>query len=197
MANRGDKNVVVGVFESRSPAEHAMLELCRVGFDDDEIGMLARDTEGKLVRPGVRRTESATEEGAAVGAVVGAAGGAALGAAVLTGLIPAIGPVLAVGTLGALLVNAAGGAVVGLVAGALIGWGIPEEEAEYYETEVKAGRYLVTVDASGERAGEARAILDKHRGFDRAGWDVARAGPAPAVEVPTDQAEAINRRPPP
>jgi hypothetical protein len=193
MPNRGEKNVVVGVFETRGQAEDAMLELRRVGFDDDEIGMLARDTAGKLVRTDAAGPRSNTEEGAAVGAVVGAAGGAALGAAALTGLIPAIGPVLAVGTLGALLVNAAGGAVVGLVAGALIGWGIPEEEAEYYEGEVKAGRYLVTVEASGDRAGEARAILDKHRGFDQLGWDVARA--APAVEVPAAQAEAINRRP--
>src|SRR5437868_3801373 len=150
MPSRKKKNVVVGVFETRDRAERAMAALRDAGFDDDKIGMLARDASGKLVNE--RGEETNAEEGAVAGAVIGAAGGAAIGAAVLTGLIPAIGPVLAVGTLGALLANAAGGAVVGLVAGALIGWGIPEEEAHYYEGEVKAGKYLVTVEA-GDRTG--------------------------------------------
>ena len=170
MPNRKKKNVIIGVFETRDRAEQAMADLRTAGFDADKIGMLARNDEGKLVRTDASGEESNAEEGAAVGA----AGGAAIGAAVLTGLIPAIGPVLAVGTLGALLANAAGGAVVGLIAGALIGWGIPEEEAGYYEGEVKAGRYLVTVEANG-RAAEARAIMDRHSGFDRHGWSAVRA----------------------
>ena len=174
MPNRKKKNVVIGVFETRDRAEQAMADLRAAGFDAGTIGMLARNDEGKLVRTDAEGEESNAEEGAAVGAAVGAAGGAAIGAAVLTGLIPAIGPVLAVGTLGALLINAAGGAVVGLIAGALIGWGIPEEDAGYYESEVKSGRYLVTVEANG-RAAEARAIMDRHSGFDRHGWSAVRA----------------------
>jgi uncharacterized protein (TIGR02271 family) len=174
MPNRKKKNVVVGVFETRDRADRAIAALRDAGFDADKIGMLARDASGKMIRTDGEGDETNAEEGAVAGALVGAAGGAAIGAAVLTGLIPAIGPVLAVGTLGALLANAAGGAVVGLVAGALIGWGIPEEEAEFYEGEVKAGKYLVTVEA-GDRAGEARSILYRHGGFDRTGWDAVRA----------------------
>jgi hypothetical protein len=52
------------------------------------------------------------------------------------------------------------------VTGALVGWGIPEEDAKYYEGEVKAGRYLVTVDA-GDRATDARGIYTRHGGYDR------------------------------
>jgi uncharacterized protein (TIGR02271 family) len=93
---------------------------------------------------------------------------------VLTGVIPVVGPVLAVGALGTILLNAAGGAAIAGIAGALIGWGIPEDEAEFYEGEVKAGRFLVTVEAD-TRADEARAILHRFGGFDRTGWTAVRA----------------------
>jgi uncharacterized protein (TIGR02271 family) len=56
----------------------------------------------------------------------------------------------------------------------LIGWGIPEEDASYYENEVKSGRYLVTVETT-DRADEARAILHRHSGFDRHSWAAVRA----------------------
>jgi uncharacterized protein (TIGR02271 family) len=76
--------------------------------------------------------------------------------------------------LGTVLLNAATGAAIAGIAGALIGWGIPEDEAEYYEGEVKAGRFLVTVEANG-RADEARRILHRFGGFDRTGWAAVRA----------------------
>jgi hypothetical protein len=86
--------------------------------------------------------------------------------AVSFGVIPVIGPILAVGPLAAALISAAGGAAAGSVAGALVGWGIPDEDAKYYEGEVKAGRYLVTVD---RRVGEddVRPVFTQHGGFER------------------------------
>ena len=82
-------------------------------------------------------------------------------------IVPVVGPVLALGTLGTVLLNAAGGAVVAGVAGALIGWGVPEEEAKYFEGEVRAGRFLVTVDA-GERTTAAETIMFRNGGgYDR------------------------------
>jgi hypothetical protein len=83
------------------------------------------------------------------------------------GVIPVIGPILAVGPLAAALISAAGGAAVAGIAGALIGWGIPEHDAKYYESEVQAGRYLVTVDR-GTRSDDPRAVFTRHGGYDRA-----------------------------
>jgi uncharacterized protein (TIGR02271 family) len=77
-----------------------------------------------------------------------------------------IGPILAVGPLAAALISAGAGAAAGSVAGALIGWGIPEEDAKFYEGEVQAGRYVVTVDA-GART-DSRTVFAKHGGYDRA-----------------------------
>jgi uncharacterized protein (TIGR02271 family) len=51
------------------------------------------------------------------------------------------------------------------LAGTLIGLGIPEKEAEYYESEFREGRVLVTVRADGRRA-EAMSILQRCGGYD-------------------------------
>jgi hypothetical protein len=76
-----------------------------------------------------------------------------------------IGPILAMGPLAAALVSAAGGAAVAGITGALIGWGIPEEDAKYYEGEVQAGRYVVTVECG--QGDDARDVLRRHGGYDR------------------------------
>ena len=57
----------------------------------------------------------------------------------MAGFLPAIGPVVAGGIFASILASAAGGAAVAGIAGALIGLGIPEHEAAYYEGEVKSG----------------------------------------------------------
>jgi len=158
-------STTVGVFESRAAADKAIADLRAAGYRDDQIGLVAKNSSGKTVRTdGAGETHAA--EGAGIGMAAGAAGGAAVGAGILAGVIPVIGPVLAIGTLGTVLLNAAGGAALAGLAGALIGWGIPEEEARYYEGEVQAGRYLVTVDA-GDRAADTRAVFSRHGGYDR------------------------------
>ncbi len=105
------------------------------------------------------------ESGAVTGALAGLGLGALAGLGVLSGVIPVIGPAIAGGTLGIILSNAAAGAAVAGVAGALIGLGIPEEEAKYYHEEFEAGRTIVTVQADG-RADEATAILRRHGAYD-------------------------------
>jgi len=164
MPRAKNPHTVLGVFQTRAAAEDAILELQRAGFPDNTIGMVARNEKGEVVTE--KAGETMAEEGLAAGAVVGAGAGVLVGLGVLAGTIPVIGPVMAVGTLGTLLLNAAAGAaVVGLV-GALIGLGIPEEDAKFYEDEVRGGRFLVTVDA-GSRESEAWAIIRRSGGYNR------------------------------
>ena len=174
MPNRKKKaTAVLGVFESKARAEQAVTELKAAGFAEGEIGMVHRDAEGKMVKSGAAN-DTYAEEGAVAGAAAGA-GALALGSlAISFAVIPVIGPVLALGPLAAALISAAGGAVAGGLVGALVGWGIPEQDAEFYENEVAAGRYLVTVDTS-DRVDEARAVLHQHSGFDRSSWAAVRA----------------------
>jgi hypothetical protein len=154
----------VGVFTTRDAAERAVDDLRRAGYRDDQIGLVGKDASGKTVkRDGAGHTQAG--EGAAVGAAAGAAAGTAIGVGVLAGVIPVVGPVLALGTLGTVLLNAAGGAAAAGIAGALVGWGIADDDAKYYEGEVNAGRYLVTVDGSGRD--DAWPIVTRHGGYDR------------------------------
>jgi hypothetical protein len=155
----------VAVFSTRAAAERAVADLKAAGYRDDEVGLVARDERGNAVRTdGAGETHAG--EGAAIGAAAGGAAMALGSLAVSFGVIPVVGPVLAVGPLAAALISAAGGAAVAGVAGALIGWGIPEEDAKYYEGEVHAGRYLVTVNR-GARADDPGAVFTRHGGYDR------------------------------
>ncbi len=173
MPTRKKHTATVGVFETKARADQAVADLRAAGFDESKIGVIHRDAEGHTVKTGAAN-ETHAEEGMVAGAVAGAAGGGLVGLGILAGVIPVIGPVIALGTLGTILVNAAGGAALIGLTGALVGWGIPEEDAEFYEKEVANGRYLVTVEANG-RALEARDILHRRSGFDRAGWNAVRA----------------------
>jgi len=180
----------VSVFETREAAEKAVADLKAAGYRDDQIGLVAKDPSGKTVHTDGKGNNAG--QGAAIGAVAGAAGGALVGVGILAGVIPIIGPVLAIGTLGTILLNAAGGAAVASLAGALVGWGIPEEEAKYYEGEVQAGRYLVTVD-SGARSTDARGIFARHGGYDRVSartTSAATSGAGQTIKVHEEQLHA-------
>jgi hypothetical protein len=78
--------------------------------------------------------------------------------------MPVLGPAIAGGTLAAIFTSAAAGATVAGVAGILVGMGIPHEDAEYYESELHAGRVIVTVFAPGREA-EASEIMLRNGGY--------------------------------
>ncbi len=81
--------------------------------------------------------------------------------------IPGVGPVVAAGWLIATAAGAVGGAVVGGAGGgligAMIGNGIPEQDAHVYAEGVRRGGSLVTVRAEeGNLAARAEVILKQH-----------------------------------
>jgi len=143
------RTTVVGVFSDHEQAERAIDELRRSGFRDDQIGVAGRRTEVAVAEKTTEGEDTHAGTGAIAGVVAGAGLGALAGLGILAGVIPVIGPAIAGGTLGVILSNAAGGAAVAGLAGALIGAGIPEKEAEYYNREFEAGRMIVTVTADG------------------------------------------------
>jgi uncharacterized protein (TIGR02271 family) len=181
---------VVGVFNDRQAAERAVSDLRQAGFHENQIGFVARDSGGQTVAQGREAKDTYGQEGAIAGALAGAGVGGLVGLGVLAGVIPVIGPAIAAGTLATILTNAAAGAAIAGLAGALIGMGIPEEEAKYYESELQAGRFLVTVRADG-RFDEARAILMRHGAYDRHGATChAHAGTGQTLEVREEQLHA-------
>ena len=180
------KSTTVGVFTTRAQAQQAVNELKSLGYTDEQIGMVAKDeATGEVTRSGLEDDPTGTrwEEGTGIGAVAGAATGTGLGLAVATGLLTPVGPLIAGGALIALIASAGAGATVGTLVGGLVGLGVPEDDATYYEGEVHNGRYVVTVDAGG-RASEVKSMFRRYDGYDRAMADTT-TGTTHAASSPT------------
>ena len=181
-----DRTTAIAIFDDRTQAQRAIEQLKRAGFSDKEIGVTARDDGDTAGRAGDGRKETHAKEGAITGLTAGAGVGALWGLGILAGVLPAIGPAIAGGTLAAILSSAAAGAATAGLAGTLIGLGIPEEEAKYYEEELRAGRAVVTVDAGG-RLQEAQSILAQNGGYDmRSASDRARASASAGLAMQSE-----------
>jgi uncharacterized protein (TIGR02271 family) len=150
---------IVGVFAQRGDAQRAVSALRQTGFNENEIGLITQNKDGAVTSQEGDGNNAA--EGAAVGVATGLGVGALWALGIAAGVLPAIGPAIAGGVFASILTSAAGGAAVGGLVGALVGLGIPEEEAEFYESEVKAGRTIVTVKTD-QRREEAIHILRNH-----------------------------------
>ena len=190
-----DRKTAIAIFNDRAEAQRAIAELKRAGFTDKEIGVTARgdDTDGGHAIDN-DKGETHAKQGAIAGVSAGAGVGALWGLGILAGVLPAIGPAIAGGTLAAILSSAAAGAATAGLAGALIGLGIPEEEAQYYDQEFRAGRIVVTVQADG-RVAEAQSILERHRGYDmRAGLDRTASGGMRQDTTRTDGGRTLEAR---
>lgn len=181
---------IVGIFIDRAQAGRAIRELKDAGLTDKQIGvaMLNRDEQRHLIED----TGSTTAEAAATGAISGGIVGGLIG---LLGslLIPGVGPIVVGGVLASTLTGAGIGAAAGGIIGALMGLGVPEADARHFETGLRSGAVLVTVQA-GERLPEALAVLE-HYGMDlgpsrgarfRSAAGTGRAGDSRQQELPID-----------
>src|SRR5881398_4103873 len=141
------KKQVFCIAKSESQAERIVKRLQSSGFPNSEISILMPDTGGTRDIGHVKATKA--PEGATTGAATGGATGGVIG--LLAGIgalaIPGVGPFIAAGPIMAALSGAALGATTGGLVGGLVGLGIPEIEAKRYEQKLRAGNYLVAVDA--------------------------------------------------
>ena len=153
----------VGTFPTRKDAEVALIDLRDAGFDMDRISAIAQnppdeDIADIEVKSGVERAKESAETGAVMGATTGGILGLIGSLSVLA--IPGIGIATeAAVLLGNALLGSGIGAAGGSLAGALIGWGIPKEQAEYYQELLSQGSYVVLVEGTEAEINGAKAIL--------------------------------------
>ncbi len=145
---------VICIVKTQLQAETVVSRLKGAGFPTSEISLLlperdgllglARDRDSALAGPAAtgRRLPAAISAGS-TGSVIGGVFGLLAGIGILA--IPGAGPFIAAGPIIAALGGTAMGAAVGGIAGALIWMGIPERTARHYETRVRAGQILVSV----------------------------------------------------
>ncbi len=169
---------VIGVFEDAAAAERAINDLKVAGFTPDSISVVTKDRTEQRELTEVAGNRA--EEGALAGALGGGTLGAVLGWLLAGGvaLIPGIGPVAAAGIFGATLTGALVGGAVGSISAALVGQGIPEDEAAEYEEHVKGGRSLLTVQAAnGQLLQSALDVFDRNNASGVRYYNEGQTGP--------------------
>ena len=159
----------VGLFSTRAEAEQAMYRLRDSGFQMDRISVVAKSGKGlrdlttnQDYDPNQSQEDQA-KGGAGAGATAGAVTGGAIGLIGSLGIlaIPGVGAAAEVGFLLANTLLGSGiGAVSGGLLGALVGWGVPEERANYYNDRVyNNDDYLVLVEGDERDVQIAESVL--------------------------------------
>ena len=164
MKDRISQRRAVGTFATRQDAEIALIELRDSGFNMDRISAIAQNPpdEQELADVEVKSSSERAKDAAETGAVMGATTGGVLGliGSLSVLAIPGVGLVTEVAVLlGNALLGSGLGAAGGSIVGALIGWGIPEEQAKYYEELLSKGEYVILVEGSEAEINGAEAIL--------------------------------------
>jgi len=169
---------VVGVFEDVTTAERAINDLKVAGFTPDTISVVTKD------RTDQHNLDDVAGNKAGEGALVGALGGGTLGAVLgwlLAGgaaLIPGVGPVIAAGIFGATVTGALVGGALGSISAALVGQGIPEDEAAEYEEHVRGGRTLLSIKAAnGQLLESALDVFDRNGATGIRYYNEGQTGP--------------------
>ena len=160
-----DNNIrrAVGTFPTRQDAEVALTNLRDAGFNMDKISAIAKNPEAEQIADAeLKSSEERAKEGAETGAILGATTGGMLGliGSLSVLAIPGVGIATeAAVLLGNALLGSGIGAAGGSLVGALIGWGIPEEQALYYQELLSKGSYIVLVEGTEAEISGAEAIL--------------------------------------
>ena len=164
-----DKHEVVSIFPTHVEAEAAVLDLQKVGFDMNKISIIGRDYQTTEHVRGFLTWKDTAKAGAVGAGYWGSFFGGLFG--ILTGVgllfIPGVGQVIIAGPIAGvlagwiegLIVGGVGAAVAGGLVGALVGLGIPKEKALKYETDIKAGKFMVIVSGTDEEVNQAQQIL--------------------------------------
>jgi hypothetical protein len=159
----------IGIYPTATQAEVGVDMLISRGFDSSGISVLLPKSPNNQPAPqAAKASATATPQTSKTGsaAAVGATGGGALfGAlALLVGAgalaIPGVGPLVAAGPVMAGLAGLGLGGAVGGLAGALVGMGLPEDEAKRYYSQIAVGYTLLIVHGdSPEEVATAKRIL--------------------------------------
>ena len=187
-------STVVGLFRDEAQAERAIRDLKAAGFSDKQIGVIMQDQEAQ--RRLATDTGTKAGEGAATGAVSGGVLGGIVGLLAGVGalVIPGIGPIIAGGALASTLAGAGLGAAAGGLIGALIGMGIPEEDAHYYDSGLREGGILVTVDAGADAERARRILLDADAQFGPATTSTFEAEDQKRLQLREEELVATKER---
>ena len=151
----------VAVYDSHSDAESAVRTLAKSGFDMPKLSIVGRDyaTEEGVV--GYYNAGDRMKAWGKTGAFWGGLWGMLFGSALF--VIPGIGPLFAAGPLVAWIIAGLEGATVvggmSALGAGLFSIGIPKDSVLSYETQIKAGKFVVIAHSTRDELAKVRAVL--------------------------------------
>lgn len=164
MARHHQRNYdqISGIFKSYKDFSELIEALNLRGYQEEDISVLMSEhTHRQYFTP---QENTKAPEGGVLGTLSGGILGAVIGGLSLIGnvIIPGSGLLVAGPLVGALTAGAVGAAAGGLI-GALVGAGIPEHEAKFFENALKQeGQILVVVHVLKDHIKEVKAVFERH-----------------------------------
>jgi hypothetical protein len=161
---------IVGIFTSRTDAERTGDHLHALGIPKEHISLLSPCAPEEEMELAPMMDTERPLMGKVLGGLVGFAiggGGGVLAARTAGIFLPGVGPILAIGTLGAALLALAGtivGVEVGSMAENALTTGVPKDEMFVYEDALRKGRTVLIALADDHLQVEA-----SHRILEQAG----------------------------
>ena len=156
-------NSVVAVYPSHTAAEVAIKELQKSGFDLKKLSIVGRDYHTDEHVVGYYNVGDRMKVWGKTGAFWGGVWGLFFGSAFFW--VPGLGPLLVAGPLVSWIVGALEGAVVvgGLsaIGASLYSLGIPKDSILQYETDLKAGKFVLLAHGSVDDVAGAKDILTR------------------------------------
>ncbi|MBA2652300.1 MAG: hypothetical protein H0U73_08555 [Tatlockia sp.] len=142
MSTNKDLLVTTHLFKDIKSAEKAYEKAIENGYTPSDINIImSESTRKQHYGSPLVKEESKASEGLGIGSITGAAIGGIVAAIAAIGtslVVPGLGIIIA-GPLAVGLAGAGAGGITGGLLGTLIGWGIPEEKAQIFETGIQSG----------------------------------------------------------
>jgi cation transport regulator ChaB len=164
------EQTISAVFKEEKQIDSVIRRLLDRGIPSDRVSVMGQNFQSETRISGFITKKDVILGGLRNGAIFGSLFGSFL--SLLTGVgvlfIPFVGPVVAAGPIGAVLIGAASGAIAGSagagLVSALAALGMPEDKAAIYQTRLQAGEFLLMVEVPAERSGEYRLLLESAGG---------------------------------
>ena len=151
----------VAVYESHGAAEAAVRALAKSGFNMRTLSIVGKDYSTEEGVVGYYNAGDRMKAWGRSGAFWGGLWGMLFGSALF--VVPGIGPLFAAGPLVAWIVGALEGATVvggmSALGAALYSIGIPKDSVLAYETQIKAGKFVVIAHGTHDDVEKSRTAL--------------------------------------
>ena len=155
------ENSMVALFDTHEEAEQAVKKLQKSGFDMKQLSIVGKDYHTDESVVGYYNVGDRMKSWGGTGAFWGGLWGLLFGSAFF--MIPVVGPILVAGPFVTALVGVLEGAVVvgglGVIGAALADIGIPKDSIVEYETEIKAGKFMLIAHGTNIEVQKARVTL--------------------------------------